>query len=182
MNWSLRLATAADETELRALIECSVRGLQTADYSQAQINGALGTLLGIDTQLIRDQTYFVVEVSGRIIACGGWSRRKTLFGSDGRADREDALLDPETDAAKIRAFFVHPDWARRGVGTAILAHCESAAEMAGFTRFEMGATLTGVQLYLARGYRVLDRIEAPLPNGEVLPIVRMAKDAVKEVS
>lgn len=182
MDIALRLATPGDAPELHALIERSVRGLQTADYSEAQINGALGKLLGLDTQLIRDRTYFVAQVPDRIVGCGGWSRRRKLFGSDGSADREDALLDPKRDAAKIRAFFVHPDWARRGVGTAILNACETAAEEAGFARFEMGATLTGVPLYLARGYRILDRIENPLPNGEVLPIVRMAKDAAKEVS
>ncbi len=182
MDISLRLAEPADAPELHALIERSVRGLQTPDYSAAQIEGALGTLLGLDTQLIRDGTYFVAQDGEIIVGCGGWSRRKTLFGSDGRADREDMLLDPSADAAKIRAFFIDPGWARRGVGTAILNACETAARQAGFTRFEMGATLTGVPLYLARGYRVLDRIEAPLKNGEVLPIVRMAKDAVKEVS
>jgi len=182
MHISLRLATSADAPELHALIERSVRGLQTADYSAAQIDGALGTLLGLDTQLIRDGTYFVAQDGEKIVGCGGWSKRKTLFGSDGRADREDVLLDPQTDAAKIRAFFIDPDCARRGIGSAILTACESAAQEAGFAHFEMGATLTGVPLYLARGYRVLDRIEAPLRNGETLPIVCMAKDAVKEVS
>jgi GNAT superfamily N-acetyltransferase len=177
--FQLRLATSADERALRALIEASVRVLQKNDYTPEQIDGALGTLLGLDTQLVADGTYFVAEARAacaRIIAgCGGWSHRKTLFGSDHAPVREPNFLDPATDAAKIRAFFIHPDWARRGLGSKILEACESAARAAGFSRFEMGATLTGVPLYLARGYHIVERIEVPLPNGAALPIVRMAK-------
>ena len=125
--------------------------------------------------MIADGTYFVAEVDGAIVACGGWSKRKTLFGADHCAGREDSLLDAAKDAAKIRAFFVHPEWARRGIGTKVLDACESAASAAGFTRFEMGATLTGVALYKARGYWEVERIEVPLENGEFLPIVRMEK-------
>jgi len=176
---SLRLATEADIPALHALIEASVRGLQTNDYTAEQIDGALGTLLGLDTQLVADGTYFLAEAKAgcrRLIAgCGGWSFRKTLFGGDHAAVRENQFLDPATDAAKIRAFFVHPYFARRGIGTRILQACESAARAARFSRFEMGATLTGVPLYLARGYQVLERIEVPLRNGAALPIVRMAK-------
>ena len=176
---SLRLATHADEPALHALIEASVRGLQRNDYTPDQINGALGTLLGLDTQLVADGTYFVAEAKAacaRIMTgCGGWSYRKTLFGSDHAPVRENDFLDPATDAAKIRAFFIHPYWARRGIGTEILNACESAARAAGFSRFEMGATLTGVPLYLARGYHIIERIEVPLSNGAALPIVRMAK-------
>jgi len=184
---SLRLGTDADIPALHTLIEASVRGLEAGDYSPEQIDGALGTLLGLDTQLVVDGTYFVAEARAacqRIIAgCGGWSYRKTLFGSDHAPVRENQFLDPATDAAKIRAFFVHPYFARRGIGTRILEACESAARAAGFSRFEMGATLTGVPLYLARGYHVLERIEVSLPNGTALPIVRMAKtDASREKS
>ena len=178
-NISLRLATEADAPALHALIEASVRGLQKNDYAPEQIAGALGTLLGLDTQLVADRTYFVAEARAAcariIVGCGGWSRRKTLFGSDHAPFRENEFLNPATEAAKIRAFFIHPDWARRGIGAKILEACESAARAAGFSRFEMGATLTGVPLYLARGYHILERIEAPLHNGAVLPIVRMAK-------
>ena len=110
-----------------------------------------------------------------IVGCGGWSKRKTLYGGDQWTGREAALLDPENDAAKIRAFFVHPSWARRGIGTLILEACENAALAAGFTRFEMGATLTGVPLYQARGYVPLENLEVPLAGGESLPIVRMEK-------
>ena len=176
----VRLATTADIPILHALIESSVRILQASDYTPAQIEGALGTVLGLDTQLVTDQTYFVAETTDNsgakiIVACGGWSKRKTLFGSDHATVREPELLDPASDAAKIRAFFIHPDFARRGIGSKILEACESAARAAGFARFEMGATLTGVPLYLARGYQILYRIEVPLRNGHSLPVVRMSK-------
>ena len=179
-SFTVRVATPADVPLLHALIEASVRGLQANDYTPAQIEGALGTVLGLDTQLIADETYFVVEAvsaSGEKVmaACGGWSRRKTLFGGDHATIREPELLDPRSDAAKIRAFFVHPDWARRGIGTLLLETCENAAKTAGFSRFEMGSTLTGVPLYKLRGYQVIKPIEVPLPNGESLPVVRMAK-------
>jgi GNAT superfamily N-acetyltransferase len=166
---------------LHALIEASVRGMQANDYTPDQINGALGTLLGLDTQLVADGTYFVAEVKAAcahiLAGCGGWSRRKTLFGSDHAPVREYEFLDPATDAAKIRAFFIHPNFARRGIGTKILEASENAARTAGFSRFEMGATLTGVPLYLARGYHIVERIEVPLRNGAALPIARMAKNA-----
>jgi GNAT superfamily N-acetyltransferase len=177
--FSLRLANQADIPALHALIEASVRSLQKNDYTPDQIDGALGTILGLDTQLVADRTYFVAEAKAAcariIVGCGGWSHRKTLFGSDHAPVRENDFLNPATDPAKIRAFFIHPDWARRGLGTKILNACESAARSAGFSRFEMGATLTGVPLYLAAGYHAIERIEVPLPNGAALPIVRMAK-------
>jgi len=184
--FSLRLASSADIPALHSLIEASVRGLQKNDYTLEQIDGALGTVLGLDTQLVADKTYFVAEAKAArvrtIVGCGGWSNRKTLFGSDQAPVREPEFLDPATDAAKIRAFFIHPDWARRGLGSKILEACESAARAAGFSRFEMGATLTGVPLYLQRGYHVLERIEVPLPNGAALPIVRMAKSDSAQIS
>jgi N-acetylglutamate synthase-like GNAT family acetyltransferase len=176
----VRKATDRDIPALHALIDASVRGLMAGTHSPAQIEGALGTVLGLDTQLVADGTYFVAESVGAngpplIVACGGWSKRKTLFGSDHREGREDALLDPTSDAAKIRAFFVHPDWTRRGLGTRILDACESAALAAGFTRLELGATLTGVPLYEVRGYSAVERIEVPLRNGATLSVVRMTK-------
>jgi GNAT superfamily N-acetyltransferase len=175
MNLQLRIAVPADVPELASLIAASVRVLQAEDYSASQRESALVSVFGVDTQLIADRTYFVAELDGTIVACGGWSKRKTLFGADHCAGREDSLLDPERDAAKIRAFFVHPQWARRGIGTRVLEACESAAAAAGFKKFEMGATLTGVALYKARGYREVERIGVPLENGESLPIVRMEK-------
>ncbi len=182
MTIALRQAEQADIPALHRLIERSVRQLQAGDYSTEQMEGALGTVLGLDTQLVRDGTYLIAEVDGQLAGCGGWSKRKTLFGSDGRSGREDTLLNPEQDAAKIRAFFIDPAWTRRGIASAILTACEAAACALGFRRFEMGATLTGVPLYLARGYRILERIDVPLPNGAALPVIRMAKDAAKEVS
>ena len=176
MNLTLRLAAVADVPLLTELIAASVRGLQAGDYTSAQMEGALRSVYGVDTQLILDGTYFVAEVDGTIVACGGWSRRRTLFGGDRYAGREDSLLDPACDAAKIRAFFVHPKWVRRGIGTLVLEACEEAARTQGFSRFEMGATLTGVALYKARGYREVERLEVTLEGGEVLPIVRMARN------
>jgi GNAT superfamily N-acetyltransferase len=174
----LRHARTTDIAPLQILIELSVRGLQKDDYSPAQIEGALGHALGLDTQLIEDQTYFVAEPAGQagwLVGCGGWSNRRTLFGSDHGPNREDTFLDPATDAAKIRAIFVHPQWARQGLGSLILRHCEEAAQRAGFTRLEMGSTLTGVPLYTLKGYVPRDNVAVPLPNGETLPIVRMTK-------
>ena len=179
MNVRLRKATLADVPRMREVIEASVRGLQANDYSAKQIEGALASVYGVDTQLIADGTYFVAEIQeeGGIVtvACGGWSKRKTLFGGDQFAAREDSLLDPATDAAKIRAFFVHPEWARQGIGTLILEACETAAIAAGFTRLEMGATLSGVPFYRAKGYTEIENQIVPLGNGEDLPIVRMTK-------
>jgi len=182
MDLRLRRALPADVPRLKEVIEASVRGLQAADYSPAQIEGALASVYGVDSQLIADGTYFAVEASGpgsqgsTIVACGGWSRRRTLYGGDQFSGREDSLLDPGREAAKIRAFFVHPDWARRGIGTMILEACEKAAIAAGFTRLEMGATLSGVPFYRAKGYAEVEKQSAPLGNGESLPIVKMAKE------
>jgi GNAT superfamily N-acetyltransferase len=186
MNVHIRKATAADVPRLREVIEASVRDLQAADYSPAQIEGALQSVYGVDSQLIADGTYLVAEMfdsqnKPEIVACGGWSKRKTLYGGDQYAAREDSLLDPKQDAAKIRAFFVHPKCARRGIGSLILEACENAALEAGFTRLEMGATLSGVAFYKAKGYATLENLEAPLGNGEVLPIVRMAKNFKKSI-
>ena len=175
MNLTLRQAVSADVPALRILIDASVRGLQATDYTPAQIEGALETVYGVDSQLIADGTYFVVEASNVIVGCGGWSKRKTLFGGDRWTAREDSLLDPRLDAAKIRAFFVHPEWVRRGIGSMILEACEKAATAAGFTRLEMGATLTGVPLYRASGYTALETLDAPLQNGESIKVVRMEK-------
>jgi GNAT superfamily N-acetyltransferase len=177
----IRNATSADIPRLREVIQASVRGLQAADYSPAQIEGALKSVYGVDSQLIADGTYLVAEVSdsqnkSEIVTCGGWSKRRTLYGGDQYAAREDSLLDPAHDAAKIRAFFVDPKWARRGIGSLILEACENAAQEAGFTRFEMGATLSGVAFYKAKGYAAVENQEARLDNGEVLPIVKMAKE------
>jgi GNAT superfamily N-acetyltransferase len=178
---NVRRATPADVPALRALIDLSVRTLQAGDYSTAQIEGALGTVFGVDSRLIADGTYFVVETTSpggekTIAGCGGWSKRRTLFGSDQASGRDDDPLDPHCDRAKIRAFFVHPDWARRGVGSRILEACERDAMEAGFAGFELGATVTGERLYRARGYEVTGRTHVTLANGAPMPVIRMSKD------
>ena len=179
-QFAIRLARPEDIQQLRPLIEESVRVLQRDDYTSEQLEAALGTAYGVDTQLIADGTYYVVEAVGAagdkvLVACGGWSMRKTLYGSDHGPFRDDSMLDPARDAAKIRAFFVHPEWTRRGLATLILKTCEEASYARGFRRFEMGATLTGVPMYAARGYEAKERLEVPLPNGLTLPVVRMGK-------
>ncbi len=175
MNLTLRQSVPDDIPVLRVLIDASVRGLQAADYTPAQIEGALESVYGVDTQLIADGTYYVVEAESLIVGCGGWSKRRTLFGGDHWTGREDSLLNPERDAAKIRAFFVHPKWVRRGIGSMMLDACEKAACAAGFTRLEMGATLTGVPLYCAKGYVALENLDVPLKNGESIVVIRMEK-------
>ncbi len=206
----IRPAVPADIPVLRALIEASVRGLQAQDYTPTQLESALKSVYGVDSQLIADGTYYVAEANPAeacstavksdaakpnepgvaetgvaevkiaprrpiIVGCGGWSKRKTLYGGDHWTGREDALLDPLHDPAKIRAFFIHPAWARRGIGGMILETCETAAKSEGFTRLEMGATLTGVPFYEVKGYVALEHLAVPLADGESLPIVRMAK-------
>ncbi|MGE3310720.1 MAG: GNAT family N-acetyltransferase [Limisphaerales bacterium] len=174
--YPIRLAREQDEPELEVLIPASVRGLQSAFYTPAQIEAALGTAFAVDRQLIRDGTYFVVEHAGRIIASGGWSRRRALCGGDHGRSGEDPALDPATEPARIRAFFVHPDWARRGIGRAILHACEGAILQAGFQQAVLVATLAGEPLYSACGYVAVERYELPLPSGVPLPVVRMTKN------
>jgi GNAT superfamily N-acetyltransferase len=182
---AVRKAASADIPVLEFLIDLSVRGLQAQDYTADQIDEALRSVYGVDTQLIADETYFAAEAildDGQtiLVGCGGWSKRKTLYGGDRYAGREDLLLDPaKGEAAKIRAFFVHPEWARRGIGGMILEACENAAIAEGFTRLEMGATLTGVPFYRIKGYAELEHLEVPMPGGAALPIVRMAKTVTK---
>jgi GNAT superfamily N-acetyltransferase len=177
----LRKAEFEDIPILEKLIPESVRALQAPDYSPEQREGALGTVFGVDRQLIRDGTYFVVEAGSQeagsqIVACGGWSRRKTLFGSDHVPGKDDAWLDPSVEPARIRAFFVRAEWARRGIGSLLMRASEEAAVAEGFTSLELVATLTGVALYRAHGFQPVDQFEVPLPNGERLPVVRMTKE------
>ncbi len=171
----LRPARLEDVQALSSLISLSVEKLQADTYTPAQRAGALGTVFGVDTQLINDGTYFVVECESQIIGCGGWSRWKKLFGSDHAAQVENGLLDPATEPARIRAFFVHPDWARRGVAKHLLSACEKAAATAGFMKLELAATLAGIPLYEACGFVASQRFQYPLHNGEYLDLVRMAK-------
>jgi GNAT superfamily N-acetyltransferase len=176
MNWTPRLASENDIPGLDALIPLSARILQVPYYSSAQIEAAIGPVFGVDRQLIRDATYFVVEDGGRIVGCGGWSKRTTLYGGDRDRAGEDEPLDPNCDSARIRAFFVHPTWARRGIGRSILMKCECAALETGFRKAELVATLAGEPLYAAAGYAVAERYDAPLAGGLSLPVVRMTKE------
>jgi GNAT superfamily N-acetyltransferase len=180
MEWSLRLAREEDIAELEVLIESSVRELQSAFYSREQMDGALGSVFGVDRQLIRDQTYFVVEHEKAIIACGGWSKRQSLFGADSTRVNEDALLDPQRSSARIRAFFVHPKYSRRGLGRAILFASEKAIRAAQFRSIELVATLAGVAFYRAFEYEAGERYEVPLGNGLSLPVVKMSKSLVPD--
>jgi GNAT superfamily N-acetyltransferase len=174
-QWAPRLARPEDIRALELLIPLSARTLQAAYYSSAQIEAAQGPVFGIDKQLIRDGTYFVVEQGAEIFGCGGWSRRKSLYGGDRGREREDAELDPQHDPARVRAFFVHPAWARRGIGRSILLACERAILAAGFRAVELVATLAGEPLYASFGYAVTERYDIPMANGLRLPVARMSK-------
>jgi GNAT superfamily N-acetyltransferase len=176
VSFALRLARADDIPALEALIPLSVRALQAAHYSPAQMAAALGPVFGVDRELIRDGTYFVATRAEDVVGCGGWSRRRTLFGGDrGRSAEESALLDPRRDPARIRAFFVHPDWARRGIGRGIMRACEVAIAAAGFRSIELVATLAGEPLYTSFSYVTVERHEIALAGNLRLPVVRMAK-------
>ena len=173
----LRLATTNDIPALESLINDSVRALSVDYYTPSQIESALTNVFGVDTQLIADETYFVVEAGSSLAGSGGWSKRKTLFGGDqAKVTAADALLIPGEDAARLRAFYVHPAWSRRGIGKLITQACETAARDAGFTRLELIATLPGQPLYEANGYRVVCPFEIPLPDDLSLPAFLMTKD------
>jgi len=176
VQYTLRLAVLGDVPVLHALIARSIGTLGAGDYTPAQIAAALHGAFGVDTVLIRDGTYFVAETgTGTIVACGGWSRRRTLFGSDTRVERDESSLDPKSDAAKIRAFFVDPAHARHGIGRALLARSEADAMRVGFSQFEMMATLPGMRLYEKFGYLPDPAIDYPLPGGLTIRFVPMRK-------
>jgi len=173
---TIRLAAMEDVPALQQLIVESVRSLSLPYYSTREIDSGLLHVFGVDRQLIRDATYFVAEIEGQLVGCGGWSKRKTLFGGDqAQSTRVDELLNPETDAARVRAFFVHPEWSRRGIGRQILNACEEAASKSGFTRLELAATLPGEPFYSALGYSILEPFDIPLPDNQSLPVIRMEK-------
>ena len=172
--WRVRLATAADMEEMRALMKHSIGELLKPFLSPDAVAGSF-EVMGLDTQLIADGTYFAIQDGDRIAGCGGWSRRATLFGGDHTAGRDAALLDPKTDAARVRAMYTHPDYARRGIGRAILAACESAAKAEGFAKVELAATMAGEPLYRACGYSAIEPITRQTSNGAVVPLLRMGK-------
>ena|SRR5688572_18162556 len=169
-------ATLDDVPELEFLIALSARELARPYYTAEQIDAALGSAWGVDTQLIRDRTYFVVRQSGVLVACGGWSKRKALFGADALTRGEPELLDPQHDSARIRAFFVHPNWARQGLGKALLERCEAEARSAGFQSAELVATLSGQPLYAAYGYAAQIPKEYSLRDGIHITFVPMRKE------
>jgi GNAT superfamily N-acetyltransferase len=176
MSIRIRLATVADVPRLQQLITKSVSQLSANYYTPEQIESGLAHVFGVDTQLLHDQTYFVAEAEDEIVGAGGWSRRKTLFGGDQRkSNHPDPLLDPATEAARIRAFYIHPNWSRRGIGTMILQACEDAARVGGFRLLELAATLPGIPFYLARGYRQEEEIVIETPGGGTLPTFRMTR-------
>jgi GNAT superfamily N-acetyltransferase len=176
MEYRIRRATLEDRAALERLIAESARGLSRGDYSGEQIEAALASVFGVDTDLIHDGTYYVAEAEGEPVGCGGWSKRRTLFGGDRYGARDSGYLDPRTEPAKIRAFFVRPDRARRGVAGAILETCEREARAQGFHALELMATLPGVRLYAARGYEAAQQVEYEIADGVTIGFVPMRKE------
>jgi GNAT superfamily N-acetyltransferase len=175
MVTTIRRATMADAADISKLIAESARELGRSDYSDDVIEAALKSAWGLDTQLIEDGTYFLVHVDSELAACGGWSFRSTLFGSDSLLSRDATQLCPDRDAARIRAFFVKPEFARRGLGARLLAHCEQAAKEAGFRTVSLGATEPGRRLYRAFGYNEGQPIAVDLGSGLTMRIIPMSK-------
>ncbi len=175
MSLRIRSATDGDLPSLHALIPLAVRRLSADHYTPEQIESGVRHAFGVDTQLIADGTYFVAEAERTVVGCGGWSWRRKIYGGDQVTGEQHPPLDPATDAARIRAFFVHPDWARRGIGSAILRKCVRSAEAAGFRRLELLGTLPGEPLYRAFGFEVLEYVNHTLPDGVVVRWVRMAR-------
>lgn len=171
----LRPAQLADVSELSALIAASARALGAPYYTPRQIDALVTQVFGIDTQLLADRTYYVIERGRQLVACGGWSHRHTLFGGDQTKTGPDPNLDPGSDAARIRAFFVHPTFARQGLGRRLLEHCEAQALLAGFHRTELMATLPGVPLYQAAGYLPLEHVIYELLGCGPVAFVRMGR-------
>lgn len=180
MKIQLRKSNPDDIPQLNKMIPDSVRKLSEEFYTKKQIEGAILDIFGIDTQLITDQTYYTASAGNRPVGCGGWSKRRTLFGGDKIKDEQDNLLDPATEPARIRAFFIHPEWARKGIGNRIMKQCESDALRAGFSEMKLVATLPGEQLYKHFGFKEIRRYELDLSNGEHLPVVDMTKRITAE--
>ena len=166
----LRYATLDDIPALRELIAQSGRDLSTPYYTAEQIEAITSHVFGVDTQLILDQTYFLIESEKKLVACGGWSKRYTLFGGDQAKTEPDRLLDPATEPARIRAFFVHPSMARQGMGRQLMSACINDAQAAGFSTLELVSTLPGEPLYLATGFAPIERFELKLPGAVQVPV------------
>ena len=175
MEITIRVALMDDVPALKKLIPQSARELSKGYYTPQQIESAIQYIFGVDTQLISDRTYYVAEAAGQMVGCGGWSKRKTMFGGDQMKEEQDPMLDPKADAGRIRAFFTHPEWTRKGIGRRIIQACEEAAKAEGFTRLELVATLPGEPLYAAMGYAVTERMDIPMSDGTTLPAAHMKK-------
>jgi GNAT superfamily N-acetyltransferase len=173
MNLTYRLATEGDLPALHTLMDAAITGPLSAFLTPEQVQ-ASRTIMGLDSQLVADRTYFLIEVNGVAAGCGGWSRRTTAYGGDHTPGREPALLTPGVDAARVRAMYTHPDFVRRGIGRLILDLCEVAAREAGYDRVELVATMGGEPLYLAAGYAEIERLEDDR-GGVPVPLVRMGK-------
>ena len=178
-KYIVRAATSTDTSGIADLIRVSARRLSQAEYRAEQIEGALCGAFGVDTQLVEDGAYFVAEMNGQLVGCEGWSYRRTLFGGNSHSQPDATALDPANDAARIRAFFVHPSYARSGVATAILEQCEAAADLKVFSRFELMATLPGQKFYSVRGYSAGSMVEHDLGGGQRIEIVPMQKSLTK---
>jgi len=170
-----RLATMHDLPTLQELMDLSIRRLVGAYLDAASVLASF-EVMGLDTQLIEDGTYFVIECENRIVGCGGWSKRATMFGGDHSGGRDARLLDPTNEAARIRAMYTHPDFARRGIGRLVLSLCEEAAARENFRRLELVATIAGEPLYSACGFDVIERFEIPTSQGVAIPGARMCKE------
>jgi GNAT superfamily N-acetyltransferase len=172
----IRQATMDERDAIKQLIAESARHLSRQHYDDTQIEAAIATVFGVDTDLIEDGTYLVAEESGTLVGCGGWSRRKTLFGGDQYSSRDMAYVDPGSEPAKIRAFFIHPDHARKGIARAILTRCEEEARAHGFKALELMATLPGIEFYKSCGFSEQGNFDLDLTDGVKLELVPMRKD------
>jgi len=171
----VRVANTSDIPALQALIARSGLAVSKGFYTDEQARAMTEHVYGVDSQLIADGTYFVIEDGDAIAACGGWSKRRTLFGGDHRKSGDDPLLDPRTEPARIRAFFVAPEYARRGLARQLLAACVAAATAAGFSTLELVSTAPGEPLYVASGFTVIERFEIDLPDSVRAPVALMRK-------
>jgi GNAT superfamily N-acetyltransferase len=172
----LRLAEASDAAAIAALMDASIRAIFPAYYDARQVESSVVYIGHLDQQLIADGTYYVHDADGALVSCGGWSRRNKLFAGPGDAADDDRLLDPATEPARVRAMFVRGDWTRRGLGREILERCERDARAEGFTRFVLGATLPGVPLYAAFGFKAVEEITVTMPDGVTVPALSMERD------
>jgi N-acetylglutamate synthase-like GNAT family acetyltransferase len=174
-HFTVRLAQQADLPALEQLMDLSIRELIGRYFEDLLVEASL-EIMGLDTDLIRDQTYFLVESEQQVVGCGGWSRRATMFGGDHTAGRDARLLDPKVEPARVRAMYTHPDFVRRGIGKLVLEHCEIAAAQEGFGAVELVATVAGEPFYVSAGFDITERFEVPTSLGVSVPCARMAKD------